>query len=306
MATFVRVVDAGSLSAGARALHLSLPAVSRQLNALEAEIGVPLLLRSNRGLQLTDAGKNFYAESVGILGSVERARATATRGDAIAGRLVVSVGISLGLGLLVPRIAQFLAANPSIQIELRLEDRLVDLIREGVDVAIRVGIAPPDSTDFIAHVLGDEIRRVAVASPAYLRRRGKPTTVGQLASHDCLVHVGSSGPHRRLSFERGEETVEVELHGPAESNAALVVREFARAGLGVAILPAWLIEDDLRDGRLRRLLPEWQSGPSYVCAFHRVELRGSARVRALIDALRAPALRATRAPGAREGAARSR
>jgi DNA-binding transcriptional LysR family regulator len=279
------VVDAGSLSAAARALRLSLPAVSRQLNALEAGLGVKLLMRSNRGLQLTDAGQRFYLESVGILGSVERARAATAGGDAIAGRIVVSVAISVGLELVVPRLSPFLAAHRSLELELRLEDRLVDLIGEGVDVAIRAGIAPPDSTAYVAHVLGDENWRVAVAAPAYLRRRGKPSTVRQLAQHDCLVHLGPSGPNRRLTFRRGEEIADVELRGPAESNAALVLRDFARAGLGVAVLPEWLIDDDVREGRLRRLLPGWRNGPSSTYAFHRVELRGSARVRALIEAL---------------------
>jgi len=286
MATFVRVVDAGSLSAAARALRLSLPAVSRQLHALEADLDVKLLLRSNRGLQLTDAGHRFYAESVGILASVERARAATGDRDAIAGRLVVSVAISVGLEVVVPRLTELLAAHRSLHVELRLEDRLVDLISEGVDVAIRAGIAPPDSTGFIGHVLGDANWRVAVAAPSYLRRRGRPSTVGQLARHDCLVHLGPSGPNRRLGFQRGDEVIEVELRGPVETNAALALRQFAVSGLGVAVLPEWLIENDVREGRLRRLLPEWRNGPSYTYAFHRVELRGSARVAALIDALR--------------------
>lgn len=287
MATFVRVVDAGSLSAAARALRLSLPAVSRQLRALEAELGARLLMRSNRGLQLTDAGQRFYAESVGILGSVERARATTADGEAITGRLVLSVAVSLGLELIVPRLSELLAAHRSLQLEVRFEDRLVDLIGEGVDVAIRAGIAPPDSTGYIGHVFGDANWRVAVAAPSYLRRRGKPTAVRQLARHDCLVHLGPSGPNRRLAFQRGDEVIDVELRGPAESNAALALRQMAVAGLGIAVLPEWLIEVDVREGRLRRLLPGWRNGPSYSYAFHRVELRGSRRVRALIDALQA-------------------
>ena len=294
MATFVRVVDAGSLSAAARAVRLSLPAVSRQLHALEADLDVKLLLRSNRGLQLTEAGHRFYAEAVGILASVERARATTNDRDAISGRLVVSVAISVGLEVVVPRVAELLAAHRSLQVELRLEDRLVDLIGEGVDVAVRAGIAPPDSTGYIAHVLGDVNWRVVVAAPSYLRRRGKPGTVSQLAQHDCLVHLGPSGPNRRLAFQRGDEVIEVELRGPVETNAALALRQFAVSGLGVAVLPEWLVESDVREGRLRRLLPGWRNGPSYTYAFHRVELRGSERVRALIDGLRGE--RAARAP----------
>ncbi len=296
MGTFVRVVDAGSLSAAARALRLSLPAVSRQLRALETELGVKLLLRSNQGLQLTDAGKRFYGESVGILGSVERARATAAGHGGVSGRLVISVAISVGLEVIVPRLTGFIAAHRALQLELRLEDRSVDLIGEGVDVAVRAGIPPPDSTGYIAHVLGDASWRVAVASPSYLRRRGRPTAVRQLARHECLVHLGPSGPNRRLAFQRGDERVDVELHGPAESNAALALRQLALAGLGIAVLPEWLIEADLREGRLRRLLPGWRNGPSYTYAFHRVELRGAPHVRALVAALGAERSSAEAAP----------
>lgn len=287
METFVRVVEVGSLSGAARLLRLSLPAVSRQLRALETELGgVPLLIRSSRGIQMTGAGQRFYTEAVSILSSVDRARANVKDGDELAGRLTVSVAISVGLEIIVPRLTSFLAAHRSLQVEIRLEDRLVDLIGEGVDVAIRAGIAPPDSTGYVAHVLGGAAWRFAVAAPSYLRRRGRPTTVAQLASHDGLVHLGPAGPNRRLTFEREKETVDVELHTYAVSNAALVLRQFALAGLGISILPDWLVEDDLRDGRLRRVLEGWRNGPSYTYAFHRVELRGSPQVRALIDALR--------------------
>jgi DNA-binding transcriptional LysR family regulator len=258
MATLVRVVDAGSLSAAARALRLSLPAVSRQLNALEAELGVRLLLRSNPGLQLTEAGQRFHAESVGILGSVERARDATVGGDAIAGRIVVSVAISVGLELIVPRLSPFLAAHRSLELELRLEDRLVDLIGEGVDVAIRAGIAPPDSTAYVAHAIGEENWRVAVAAPAYLRRCGKPTTVRQLAQHDGLVHLGPSGANRRLTFRRGEEVADVELHAPAEGSSAApraCAPSSTRSRPGHA--PR---KSSLRDVSARPLRAEWSSG----------------------------------------------
>jgi DNA-binding transcriptional LysR family regulator len=195
------------------------------------------------------------------------------------------VAISVGLEIIVPRLTELLAAHRSLQVELRLEDRTVDLISEGVDVAVRAGIPPPDSTGYIGHVLGEVGWRVPVAAPSYLRRHGRPTAVRQLARHACLVHLGPSGPNRRMTFQRGEELADVELHGPAESNAALALRQFALAGLGIAVLPEWLVDADVQEGRLRRLLPGWRNGPSYTHAFHRVELRGSTRVRALIEAL---------------------
>jgi DNA-binding transcriptional LysR family regulator len=285
MATFVRVVDAGSLSAAARTLRLSLPAVSRQLRALDRAEDADRLrveaLAAVGELQTAIGAQHERHPEIGL----ERARAATVDGDAISGRLVVSVAISVGLEIIVPRLTELLAAHRSLQVELRLEDRTVDLISEGVDVAVRAGIPPPDSTGYIGHVLGEVGWRVPVAAPSYLRRHGRPTAVRQLARHACLVHLGPSGPNRRMTFQRGEELADVELHGPAESNAALALRQFALAGLGIAVLPEWLVDADVQEGRLRRLLPGWRNGPSYTHAFHRVELRGSTRVRALIEAL---------------------
>src|SRR5262245_56960331 len=145
MTTFVRIVDAGSLSAAARGLRLSVPAVSRQLTALEEELGARLLGRSTRRMSLTDAGRKWYVSSARILREVEETRAQLESPDEVHGHLVISVGISLGLGLVVPRLPDLAERHPRLSIELRLEDRLTDLVGDAVDVAIRGGAAPPDS-----------------------------------------------------------------------------------------------------------------------------------------------------------------
>src|SRR5215470_1968467 len=153
MATFVRIVEAGSLSAAARSLRLSLPAVSRQLTALEDELGARLLVRSTRRMSLTDAGRRWYEGSSRILREVDETRAQIESPSDVHGHLVISSGISIGLGLVVPSLSRVAERYPRLSIELRLEDRLTDLVGDAVDVAIRGGTAPPDSTAYIAHSL---------------------------------------------------------------------------------------------------------------------------------------------------------
>jgi DNA-binding transcriptional LysR family regulator len=284
MATFVRVVEGGSLSAAARASHLSLPAVSRQLRTLEEDLGAPLVLRSTRRLSVTDAGRRWYEHCVRALREVEEGRTAvrATRGAR--GTLVVSAPVTLASLLVLPRLPRLVKTHPELAVDLRLEDQFVDLVAEGVDVAVRGGAAPPDSTAFVAHPLLS-FSRHAVASPAYLRKRGTPRDPTQLARHECLVQLGGAGPHTRWSFTRGEAEHIVEVRGRLRANAPLALRDLARAGLGIALLPTWLTADDVAAGSLRALFEGW-SGPSVTAwAIYRAELRGSARIRAFLEAM---------------------
>lgn len=288
MATFVRIVERGSLSGAARQLRRSVPGVSRQLRTLEEELGVQLLLRSTRRLQLTEAGRTWYAASLRVLRDVEDARSSVSSPDEVRGPLVVSASISLGLGVILERLPEVCVAHPHLSIELRLEDRLVDFVGEGVDVAIRAGVAPPDSTSYVAHPLATFARRL-VAAPAYLKRRGSPRSPEHLAKHACLIQLAGAGDVVRWKLSRKDATREIEVKGPVQSNAPLALRDLCVAGLGVALLPEWLVEGDLAAGRLQPVLKEWSSPPVSAWAVHRVELRSSARVRALLSVLRSAA-----------------
>jgi DNA-binding transcriptional LysR family regulator len=174
---------------------------------------------------------------------------------------------------------------PGLRIDLTLEDRMIDLALEGADVAIRVGAAPPDSTSLIAHELSS-FRRILVASPDYLKRRGEPRTPEALAKHDVLSFSarawadvwGLANEHREA---------QVRLNVVFRSNALHAVRHLAITGSGVALLPEWLVRKDVEERTLRVVLRGWQSEPVSVSAIHRTEHRGSARVRALIEHLRA-------------------
>jgi DNA-binding transcriptional LysR family regulator len=290
MATFVRVVEGKSLSSAARAMRLSLPAVSRQLRALEEELGATLVVRSTRRLRVTDAGRRWYEHCARILREVDEARADVRATKNARGRLVVSASLTYGMIFIVPRLPRLAEAHPALAIDLRLEDQLVDLVGEGVDIAVRAGSPPPDSTAFVAHPLAS-MRRVLVASPRYLREHGVPRAPGDLARHLGLVQVTTAGAviRWRLRPARGDDG-DLEVM-PGESrvrvNAPIALRDLARSGAGIAYVPEWLVEADVAAKTLRRVLPGWSSPPLGAWAVHRAELRGMPRVRAFVDALKA-------------------
>ncbi len=284
MATFVRVVDGKSLSAAARAQRMSLPAISRQLQALEAELGARLVIRSTRKLHVTDAGRRWYEQCVRILRDVEAARDSVRSTTAVRGTLVVSASLTFGSVFIVPRLTKLSEKHPQLVVDLRLEDRFVDLVGEGVDMAIRAGSPPPDSTAFVAQPIF-ATNRICVAAPRLLRKHGAIREPEQLAARPCLVQITPAGSIIRWALARGAETRAVTVSGPLRSNAPIALRDMALDGAGVAYLPEWLVEDDIASGRLKRVLPAWASAPLPAWAIYRAELRGAPRVRAFLDAL---------------------
>jgi DNA-binding transcriptional LysR family regulator len=288
MATFVRIVEGGSLSAAARRLRLSLPAISRQLRALEDEVGAPLVLRTTRRMTVTDLGREYYERCVRILQQVDDAQASGRRRKAVEGRLVVAASVTFGTLRVAPTLPALLAAHPRLRIDLRVEDRLSNLVGEGIDVALRAGsLVPPDTEGVIAVPLVG-YPRVAVAAPTYLRRRGEPKEPAALARHDALVQIAGTGaPATRWRFTRDEREESVVVAEVLACNALIVLRDAAVAGLGVAVLPEWLVARELASGALRTILSAWTCSRSSLSALYRVELRGDARVRALVEHLRA-------------------
>jgi len=286
MGTFARVVEAQSLSGAARGLGLSLPAVSRQIRALEEELGATLLLRTTRRMALTDRGQLVYESALRITRELDDTRARVRPSKDVRGSVVVSAPVSIALSLVVPRLPALAARHRHLRVDLRLEDRLVDFVGEGVDLAIRGGVAPPDSTAYVAHPL-HRFRRVAVAAPAYLRKHKRPRKPADLARHTCLLQLGASGPSSRWRLVRGDEACDVGVDGPLRSTAPVVLRDLARAGSGVALVADWLVHDDLEEGRLERVLPGWESPEVTTWAVHRVELRGAPAIAAILEVLRA-------------------
>jgi DNA-binding transcriptional LysR family regulator len=284
MATFVRVVETGGLSPASRVLGLSVAAVSRQISALETALGGALLLRTTRRLQVTEAGRTYYDHCLRVLREVEAAQTSVKRGKVVDGLLVVTAPVTYGLARVSPHIASLLGKNSGLRIDLRVEDRVIDLVKEGVDVAIRTGTTVAESGSLVARRL-TQYRRVVVASPGYLKRRGEPRTPDALSRHDAILHFATAGRVTSWRFTGGGKELEVPVSGPVASNAPYAMRDAAVGGLGIAILPEWLVADQLAAAQLRVLLRDWEMAPVIVSGVFRTEMRGSPRVRALLDHL---------------------
>ena len=283
MTTYVRVVEAGSLSAAAKQLRISPAAASRQLATLEAELRQTLLLRTTRRMSVTPAGDRYYQSCLRVLREVEDAQSIATEGEPD-GFLQVSAPVSFGLARVAPHMGALMARHPRMRVDLRLEDRLIDLALEGADLAIRVGTRPPERTDVVAHRLTSYTRRV-VAAPSYLRRHGEPADPEALARLDALTSPASN-PADLWMLTDGQRQVRLRLTVAFRSNALQAVRDLAVAGAGVALLPEWFVTDQLRRRTLRVLLPDWHSEVVPVNAIHRIKHRGASRIRAFVDHLR--------------------
>jgi DNA-binding transcriptional LysR family regulator len=284
MATFSRVVEVGSLSGAARAERLSLAAVSRQLSALEESLGSALLLRTTRKVTVTEAGKRYYEHCVRVLREVDAAQSSVRRGRVPEGLLSVTVPVTYGLARVSPHLPPLLEKHPRLTIDLRVEDKVVDLVGEGVDVAIRTGTTLPDSASLIARKL-TSYRRVLVASPSYLHARGEPRTPDDLVRHAAVLHLATAGVVQTWSFVHKGAEISVPVRGTFRSNAPYVLRDAAVAGVGLAIMPDWLVAEDVREKRLKIVLTAYELAPVIVTGVHRSELRGEARVRALLDHL---------------------
>jgi DNA-binding transcriptional LysR family regulator len=219
--------------------------------------------------------------------SVERAKAVVSSTGQVTGRLTVSAPLTVGSLLVLPRLPQLFERYPGLHIELRLEDRIVDLVADAVDVAIRGGLCGPDNHEVVAHALL-RYRRWLVASPAYLARKGQPNTLQSLARHTCLIqHCSKPGsPKWSLRHQSGGELQTVNIDGPLSCSTPIALLELARAGVGVALVGQPFVTQAIRDGTLCRVLPDWETDEIPTWAIHRRELKGSPSVRALLEALR--------------------
>ena len=270
---FVRAADLGSLSAAARAMDLSPAVASAALKRIEQQLGARLLARSTRSLRLTAEGEGFLAYARAALGSLEEGRRLLARGqDQVSGVLQFSAPSDFGRNLLVPWLDEFQREHPLLTVRLLLGDRIADLFRQPVDVALRYG-APEDSS-LVALPIAADNRRVLCAAPAYLARHGELRQLEQLAQHNCLLFMLGSRVHDHWHFHDGKREVSLTVSGDRFSDDADVVRRWAVAGAGVAY-KSWLdVAADVQAGRLRVLLPELQGerAPLNLLCAHRAQL----------------------------------
>ncbi len=253
MEVFARVVATGSMSAAGREMGLSPAVVSKRMRRLEERLGVRLLQRTTRQIALTEVGEGYYERALAILASVEEAEAFAAgRAASAHGLLRVSAPTSFGRLHIAPHLRPFLDANPGLTVQLDLNDAFVDIVGEGFDLAVR--IADLADSSLVARRLSPN-HRVLCASPDYIASHGEPRTIHDLARHRLLA-AQSQDPWR---LEGPEGPVTIRTQGPLRTNSSEVVRESVLSGLGIALRSTWDVGPELRDGRLKVLLPAWRA-----------------------------------------------
>ena len=293
MDTFVRIVEGGSLTAASDALHTSLPSVVRQLAALEAALDVRLLNRTTRRLALTDEGREYYEHAKRLLADVEDAEAAlSARRAAPRGRLRVAASVLFGRLHVAPALNAFCARHPGVHAELILLDRPVDLIEEGLDVAVRIA-AMPDSS-LVAVPVGST-RRVVCASPAYLKRHGRPASPEALAGHRCVGFRGLA-PDHEWQFADGPRIRRVKVEPAIASNQVDVALAACTDGLGLGQFLCYQVSAAIAAGSLVRVLAAHEPPAVPVQVIYPGTRRMSANVRAWVDWL-APRLRKSLAAG---------
>ncbi len=279
---FASVATRGSLSAAARAEGVTPAIIGRRIDALESRLGARLLVRTTRKLTLTFEGQAFLEDCQKLLNDLANAEAAVSLGGLKAsGYLKLSAPAGFGRQHVAPLVGDFMQANPEVRVNLNLSDRLVDLINENIDCAIRIGELTDSS--LISVRLG-EMRRMVVASPAYLVEHGVPRVPGDLAKHNCL----SLGQQRGWVFRNpetgGADTIKV--GGVFECNDGAVLHEWALAGRGLAWRSLWEVGRDLKEGRLTSVLDAWQAPPMGIYAVFPQRRHLPLRVRLFIDLLK--------------------
>ncbi len=276
MAMFVRIVDEGSLSAAGRALGLPKASISRNLSLLEARLGTPLLIRSTRALSLTDAGRRYYDRVQPIVRNAREATSE-LMSDSVApsGLLRVSAPVAYGQTAVAPRLMAFMDRHPAVRIELHLDDGRVNLAGEGFDLAVRMG--PIDDSELICRKLAD-IDRVIVASPSWLKQHGTPQQPADLAHHAAVV----TRPDM-VHWQIGGETLRMPWR--MSTGNMMLTRDAARAGVGLALVPDFLVQDDLARGTLVRVLPALPIPATQATALYARTARLSIALKALLEAL---------------------
>ncbi len=279
---FVTVVDSGSLTAAADRLEVAKSAVSRRLRALEDRLGVELLRRTTRRLTLTDAGRTLYERAVTLLDDLAEIEAeVSSEHCALAGTVRMAAPVTFGVRQLAPVVGDFLAHHPGVEIDLDLNDRRVDLEREGYDLALRIG-ALEDSTLLARKVA--QVEHVVCASPDYLEREGRPATPDDLSRHPALVYSHRAEPDV-WQFEREGRRGSVRVPVRVRAGSGSFVRELAARGHGVALEPDFIVHDAIERGELEPLLTAW-SWPalSVSLVFPKLPFRAR-RVEELLDFL---------------------
>jgi DNA-binding transcriptional LysR family regulator len=283
IAVFVKVVELASFTAAAEALDMSQPVVSKAVTRLEEKLGARLLNGTTRRLSLTEAGSELYGRSVRALAEIENAELEVARFQTEPrGLLRVSAPMSFSILQLGPALQGFLTRYPGVTLELSLDDRQVDLVEEGFDVAVRIGRL--QDSNLIARKIAP-CRQVLCASPAYLAQRGEPERPEDLLEHSCILYSLVSAPREWRLVDADGEMHTVPITGAVQSNNGLVNRAVALAGGGIVLLPTFYLGEQLRSGALKPVLCRFKPQELAVYAVYPERRNLMPKVRAFVDFL---------------------
>jgi len=278
--TFVKVVQTGSFTRAAEQLRSQKAHVSRVISQLESELGVRLLERTTRSLSLTEIGREFFERAVGILGAAEDARRAVQKAQGEPrGTLRLSCGVEFGMLAVNGWVREYLLRHPDVNVDLEMTGRVVDIVHEGFDLAVRVG--PLADSTLAARKLG-ELRYGLFAAPGYLRRQPPPALPQDLAQH-ALIRFSGSRLRLVWTFTRGADTQRIEPAARLNANNSFAVRDAAVDALGIAQLPLLLAQPEVDAGRLAPVLPDWQLPSAPVHAVFASARYLTPKVRAFID-----------------------
>lgn len=280
MRVFCAVVEEGAFSRAARRLRLSNAAVSTHVARLEADLETRLLHRTTRSLGLTAAGRAYYRRVARLLDELDTLEQQIRDGDTPAGLLRVAVPMSFGLSNVAPRLPAFLATYPKVEVELMLADRIVDVVAEGVDLALRVGARLPDSSLIATRLC--PFPRALVAAPRYLAEAPPLEAPADLRQHSCLRYTGLKNPDQWTLHGPDGVVETVRVEGRLSADNSLALRGALVAGLGIAQVPEPVVADDLASGALVRCLTDWAPEPRSVFALYPSTRHLSPKVRAFV------------------------
>jgi DNA-binding transcriptional LysR family regulator len=281
LALFVRTIESGSFSKAAREFGLSQPSVSRAIAALERRLGVKLLVRTTRQVSATDAGEALLGRARDALLAIDDAENAARGADRLSGVLRVALPPEYAVRRIVPLLPAFFAQHPQLKIDLMMSDRYENLIAEGADLALRIGDLPDSS--FVARKL-ESARRLFVAAPSYLARRGAPLSLGDLARHDLIIGPIGAGDETWVARRNGQ-TERQDVSPRIRTRSASGVVACAAAGLGIASASVWMSAAALASGEVVEILTDYALDPVQAYVIFPAGRRPSQRARAFTDYL---------------------
>jgi DNA-binding transcriptional LysR family regulator len=279
--TFVAAATKGSLTAAAQAEQVAPAVIGRRIDALEERLGVKLLVRTTRRISLTHEGSAFLENSQRLLSDLANAEASVSAGGVKAsGHLRITAPAGFGRRHVAPLVPAFIAQHPDVSLSLNLSDRVVDIVNEGFDCAIRVGDLPDSS--LVSVRLADN-RRLCVAAPDYLQRAGAPATPGDLMRHQCLTLSSDASQTRGWAFQVDGEVTHLRPSGRLDCSDGQVLHEWCLRGLGIAWRSTWEVEADVASGRLQVVLEGYAAPPNGIYAVFPQRKHLPLRVRLWID-----------------------